>query len=201
MGKRCRGIEKRGRSRESGKGFWEKSSRAKKVVKEENRGSTVYDLVRDLSAPLFLIMLDQAMRINGVGHRAVEVEGDAGGAAVGGHEGGVFLHALLGSAVFGVLVPFVFVVAFFAGVGVELVGEEFDGEGDISGGGEGAELAKGWGVGMLGTEWDVRICDGEGREDGESKYTLTEEGKDYDLAGRRDGGHTFIESITIDKVN
>lgn len=129
-----------------GKGNWEKTSREEKVIGEENRGSTFYDLVRDLGTPLFLIMLDQAMRINRVGHRAVEVEGDAGGAAVGGHEGGVFLHALLGGAVFGVLVPFVFVFAFFAGVGVELVGEEFDGEGDIFGGGEGFKLAKGWGV-------------------------------------------------------
>lgn len=124
-----------------------KSSREEKVIGEENRGSTVHDLIRDHSAPLLLVMLDQAMRINRVGHRAVEVEGDAGGAAVGGHEGGVFLHALLGGVVFGVLVPFVFVFAFLAGVGVELVGEEFDGEGDVFGGGEGAELAEGWGVG------------------------------------------------------
>lgn len=87
------------------------------------------------------------MRIHGVGDGAVEIEGDAGGAAVGGHEGGVFLHALLGGAVFGVLVPCVFVFAFLGGGGVELVGEELDGEGDVFGGGEGFELVEGWGVG------------------------------------------------------
>jgi hypothetical protein len=35
-------------------------------------------------------------------------------------------------------------------------------------------------------DWDVWICDGDG--EGESQDTLTEKGKDYDLAGKRDEG-------------
>jgi len=146
-----------------GKGVFDKTSSGERVEGEGNGGKgsgkrllggetwngkktgkiTVYDPIRDLGTPLLLIMLDQAMRVHRVGHRAVEVEGDAGGAAVGGHEGRVFLHAVLGGIVFGVLVPLVFVFAFVAGVGVELVGEEFDGEGDVFGGGEGLELVEG----------------------------------------------------------
>ncbi len=139
-------------------------------------------------------MLDQPVRIDRVGDRAVEIESDAGGLAVGGHQGDVFLHALLGGAVFGVLVPFVFVFAFFGGGGVELVGEEVDGEADGFGGGEGAELVEGCG-GWLG--WRG-MAEGEG----ESRDTHVERGKEWDLANRRgEGGNTFVESITIDEVN
>lgn len=127
-----------------------KALERKKWKAKKTGGNTIYDLVRDLSAPLLLVMLDQPVRIHRVGDGAVEVEGDAGGAAVGGHEGGVFLHALLGGAVLGVLVPFVFVLAFLGGGGVELVGGEFEGEGDVLGGGEGCEFVEGCWGGVLG---------------------------------------------------
>lgn len=106
------------------------------------------------------------MRIKRVGHRAMEIERDTRGLAVGAHQGDVFLHALLGGAILGVLVPFVLVFACLGGGGVELVGEEVDGEDDGFGKGEGAELVECWGGGVRGMEGEVWECDGDGEGEG-----------------------------------
>ena len=90
-------------------------------------------------------MLNQAVRIEGVCNGAVESVVDPCGDAVGGHEGCVHFHLLFAVVVAGFLVPFVFAFAFFAGVGVELIGEVFDGEGDGGGvGGGGSEFFECW---------------------------------------------------------
>lgn len=81
------------------------------------------------------------MGIEGVRNGAVESVVDTCGDAVGRHKGRVHFHLLLAVAVTRFFVPFVFVFAFLAGVGVELVGKVFDGEGDGAGvGGGGAEF-------------------------------------------------------------
>lgn len=41
-------------------------------------------------------------------------------------------------------IPLILVFAFFGGVGIELVGEELEGEGYVVGGGGGTELVESW---------------------------------------------------------
>lgn len=125
---------------------WDKSdSETIQVVWDVMEQLTIHNLIRNLG-PLLLVMLDQAMGVEGVCDGAVESVVNADGEAVGRHEGRVHFHLLFAVAVAGLFVPFVFVFAFFASVGVELVREVFDGERDgIGVGGGGAELFEGCG--------------------------------------------------------
>ena len=63
------------------------------------------DRVRSFWSEFVLVMLNQAVGVKGISDGAVEVEGDARGLAVGGHEGGVFLHLGVRVGVFGFFVP------------------------------------------------------------------------------------------------
>lgn len=91
-------------------------------------------------------MRNDAMGIQRVRHLPAELEVDAGRLAVRAHQLHVHLHLLVRVAVFGLLVPGVFVLAFFRRGRVELVGEVFDVEGYWWwGGGGGADEAEGCG--------------------------------------------------------
>lgn len=70
------------------------------------------------------------MRVERVCDGAVESVVDTCGGTVSGHECCVHLHLLFTVAVARSLIPFIFVLAFFAGVGVKLVGEVFNGKRD-----------------------------------------------------------------------
>ena len=74
------------------------------------------------------------MGVQGVRDSAAELVVDPRRGAVRGHDGGVHFHLLFRVAVLGFLVPFVLVLAFLAGLGVELVRREEDCEFDFGGG-------------------------------------------------------------------
>lgn len=67
-------------------------------------------------------VLEEAMRVEGIGDGAGEGEGDAEGGADGGHIGFVAGEVGCVGVVVGVLVPGGFVDALFGQLGVELVG-------------------------------------------------------------------------------
>lgn len=101
-------------------------------------------------------MLDQAVGIERVGDETAEFEVDAGRLAVGGHQGRVLAHLVVGVVVLAGLVPGIFVFAFLGGIGVELVGEVVDVERHGGGGGAGAEDAERWRGGIDGWGSSVR---------------------------------------------
>jgi hypothetical protein len=96
-------------------------------------------------------MLNDSVRLERVGHLAAELVVDAGADTVRRHERRIHFHLVLRVAVARLLVPFVLVFAFDGGAWVELIGEVFDGEGDVFCGGGFAEASKGW------SRWVVRI--------------------------------------------
>jgi hypothetical protein len=80
-------------------------SNGKRWKSGERRKDTFDDLVGYFGAFFFLVVLDYAVSLEGVGDGAVEAEIDSDGDAVGGHDGGVHLHTFFGAVVFGIFVP------------------------------------------------------------------------------------------------
>ena len=71
-------------------------------------------------------MLNKPMRVQRIRHRTPELVIYPRRLAVRRHQRDVHLHLLRRVAVFGALVPEVFILAGLGGFGVELVGEVFD---------------------------------------------------------------------------